>query len=462
MTETYIAPFMFSEDLNFIGAHSFSNGSIHMLINKSGYIIILDDMLIKQITSKNISDDLCLKLIQRKFVCIKDEVIEESVSEIKPTLFMIDLTDKCNMSCLYCLRNCNSSDAERIISSEKIHEICDYIVKYCKNYNLDSILVQPWGGEPLLEKNKIFSIQDFLMQAGLRADITIETNGTLLTDELVKELWNRHIYVSVSIDGYESVHDSQRVFNSGRKTHNIVESSIRLLQKYYDDNVSVIATMTRNSIPYIEQIIKYFAEELHLKKIKINFVHKSSFSDNNDLCLEPEEIRACTRSIFNTIINLHKQGIHIFEYNLFIKLKNLLLCNKSDVCCSRGCTGGKNMITFDYDGNIYPCDVTDFPEVCLGNIQDGDMVDIIRNSLDNPYFKEKYSPDCMKCPWFFYCRGGCTVHTMCNGKQLGDIDDIECNINKELYPHLVELILTQPELVNQLLYNEEDGGLYVE
>lgn len=120
------------------------------------------------------------------------------------------------------------------------------------------------------------------------------------------------------------------------------------------------------------------------------------------------------------------------------------------------------MITFDYDGNIYPCDVTDFPEVCLDNIQDGDMVDIIRNSLDNPYFKEKRSPDCMTCPWFFYCRGGCTVHTMCNGKQLGEIDDIECNINKELYPRLVELILTQPKLVNQLLYNEENGGIYVE
>lgn len=251
-----------------MGAHSFSDRNIHMLINQSGYMILLDDALTEQIISKKISDDLCLKLIQRKFVRLENEIIEEDVSEIKPTLFMIDLTDKCNMSCLYCLRNCNSGDEERVISSEKIDEICDYI-KHCEKYNLDSILVQPWGGEPLLEKNKIFLIQDLLMQAGIRADITIETNGTLLTDELVKELWNRHIYVSVSIDGYESVHDSQRVFNSGRKTHNIVENSIRLLQKYYDDNVSVIATMTRNSIPYIEQIIKYFAAELHLKKSRL-------------------------------------------------------------------------------------------------------------------------------------------------------------------------------------------------
>ena len=47
---------------------------------------------------------------------------------------------------------------------------------------------------------------------------------------------------------------------------------------------------------------------------------------------------------------------------------NLLTGKMLDICSSSGCSGGRRMITFDINGDIFPCDVTDYPEERMGNI----------------------------------------------------------------------------------------------
>lgn len=73
---------------------------------------------------------------------------------------------------------------------------------------------------------------------------------------------------------------------------------------------------------------------------------------------------------------------------------------------------------------------------------------------EKSYFKEKKQPKCEECPWYCYCRGGCTVHIKTQGEQPPAVDEIECAVNRTLYPALVELILSKPETVNRLLQAE--------
>lgn len=433
----------------------FRNGEKCLFLNRSGHILITDMELGMKIINNSLSDDLMLKLLQRDFA---SELVEENlkldleVNEIRPMFFMIDLTKRCNMSCKYCLRDIYNIHGEESITYEMIGKICEYIANYCRSIGDDRITIQPWGGEPLLEKDKIVFMRKELKKYGINAIITIETNGLLLSDALIKELQENDIRISVSIDGNEIVHDSQRVFANGMGTHQLVEDKIKNFQKITGENVSSISTITRNSMDHIEEIMSYLTNELHLSNIKMNFVHRSCFSNNDELCLSSEEISSAVQRILDCIIKLHKQNVGVFDYNIWLKSMNLLTAKRIDVCLSNGCNGGRRMITIDRHGDIYPCDVTDFPEEKLGNIFDGkNLVELVKDAITKKaYFKLKSSDNCKSCPWSYYCRGGCTVHMKC-ALEDKDVDDIECAINRIIYPRLVKLILDEPEIMNSIV-----------
>ena len=72
----------------------------------------------------------------------------------------------------------------------------------------------------------------------------------------------------------------------------------------------------------------------------------------------------------------------------------------------------------------------------------------------HPYFQMKREERCNSCPWFCYCKGGCTVHIKTQGKEPPAVDDIECASNRKLYPLMVEWILNHKEEVNAFLQEE--------
>ncbi|MCD8218504.1 MAG: radical SAM protein, partial [Clostridiales bacterium] len=371
--------------IQFHGAWVFEKNGRYLLLERGGCMILLDKEQYQSLAAHTYSEDLLLKLIQRDFVSFagEEQSGENHQESICPAFFMIDLTNRCNMACRYCLREDAISECAVALDRDTADRICAYIAKVCNETGIKNIMVQPWGGEPLLEKDLIFRIQDQLVSLGIDAQLTIETNGLLLSDACIRELYDRRVAVSVSIDGYREVHDFQRRLVGGGPSHAQVEVAIRRLQKVYGDEISIIATVTCASAPYIEEILDYFTGTLGLKNIKVNYVHQSAFHDNEDLCMSPEEIQICSRRVLDKIVALYKEGISVFEYNIWIKAMNLLTNRKLDVCSSGGCSGGKKMLTFDADGDIYPCDVTDFPEERMGNIaDDGSAVSMVERAME--------------------------------------------------------------------------------
>lgn len=457
-----IEPFALEEyNALFSGAYVFSGFGRNFLLNKDGYSILLDDELLEEIEKKEIEEALAVVLIQHRFLKLQsnDGPLSKNNSErdnIHPVFFMIDLTNRCNMACRYCLRESEDSADSRVLTKDMAIEICDYILKYCEEEKEDKITIQPWGGEPLLERNTIFFIQDYLLERGIDACISIETNGLLLSEAVLQELAERNIWVSVSIDGPEMVHNQQRVFRDGSPTHSVVEANLIRLRDKYQGQVSVIATLTKNSSAHVKEIVNYLVKELALQNIKVNYVHKSSFVENEDLCMSVEEIAYSSRAVFDAVLEVMKEGYKTADYNIYTKMSNLINNPAEDSCISNGCHGGRRMIVFNEKGDIYPCDVTDYPEEKIGNIKENrTLINTIEEAMSaHGYFIEKKEPKCDNCPWYCFCRGGCTVHVKTQGLEPTEVDPIECTVNKTLYPLLVHLILAEPETVNLILQKD--------
>ena len=441
-------------DEKFLGSIAFTKGNKGLLLEKNGHIILLSIEHINSLLKHKIPQNLVQKLKSRGFI-YDNNIIEkcDMFCQIKPDFFMIDITNKCNMHCKYCLRNIDILNNS--IDENKIRDICDYINEYCEKENLLDVSIQPWGGEPLLELKSILLLRKHIFPQKTNVHFTIETNGLLLCEQMIDKLYDNKIGIGISIDGFESVHNAQRTLWSGDGTHNIVEHNLLLAQKKYGDRLGTITTITKNNAGYVEEILEYFACELNLKSVKFNFVHKSMFSGCDDLCLSNEEISKTEIKILNKIIELNKRGYYISEYNIKVKLKNLLFKQYSDICHSNGCNGGRKMIVFDMEGRIYPCELTDTPDESIGSIYDEiSLIDIISDATKNrDYFIDKKDKVCNNCEWYVYCKGGCTVRVINSEKRPPAIDDVECSVNSVLYPALVELILSKPDVVNRILNN---------
>ena len=113
------------------------------------------------------------------------------------------------------------------------------------------------------------------------------------------------------------------------------------------------------------------------------------------------------------------------------------------------------MIVFDMNGYIYPCELTDYVEERIGNIKDGDLLELINSAKNTKdYFKKKEETDCLFCSWKYFCKGGCSIKAKLAKSK---IDKLECAINSTLYPIMIDSILNNPKLINKLLNTEIIG-----
>ena len=111
------------------------------------------------------------------------------------------------------------------------------------------------------------------------------------------------------------------------------------------------------------------------------------------------------------------------------------------------------MVVFGENGDIYPCELTDYPEMSVGNVFMKDFNldrQIGEAQTCNPFFREKINPKCIDCPFSYYCKGGCTVRSITTGA-FPDVDPIECACNLAIYPEIICTILNNPERINKLL-----------
>ena len=138
---------------------------------------------------------------------------------------LLSLTEKCNLRCTYCYYN--ESQNERCADmSDKVREASlRYILKKTIEFKHDFIAITFFGGEPLLRFDVILKSVDFLKELvekyrselpeNFELRFAINTNGTLLTDEIMEYLKQERFLIYISLDGPASRHDiSRRTVNN--------------------------------------------------------------------------------------------------------------------------------------------------------------------------------------------------------------------------------------------------------
>ena len=446
MNCNWIEPFII-EKYRFNGAYCFSEKSdYYYLLSATGKSIIIDNELLFSLKQHDISEDFALKLMTHGLMEVKgikhcNNKSFCGLDSISPSIFVIDITKSCNMNCIYCFRDLSY---HKTINVQILKDICDYIDTNVTNLNLQRISIQLWGGEPLCAMERIRFVSDYFSNKRYSVKLDIETNATLITPQIAKELYERKISVGVSVDGYPEIQNRQRALENGNPSSDVVKAGINNLISVYGNGFGGICVITKHNYQHIPELLNYYVNVLGLHSLKFNLVRDNPNASHQSIGLTKEETKEFCENLIDTLKLYKLLGVEFSEGNILTKYHNLIEGHTGNCCISQGCTGAIRILSFDMQGNIYPCEMTDYPNVKLGSIYSGDdLLSLIKKAYNNNiYYKTRRKTECLICPWWCFCKGGCSsrVHYI---DQPNCVDEIECVLNQTIYPKLIDIILNR-------------------
>lgn len=322
--------------------------------------------------------------------------------------------NKCNFNCSYCYAAQGRNDKE--LDIQTVSNALHYFIDKARTRKPLSIAILG-GGEPLLsweitkytiEKSRLLS-----KEQEIKLELTLVTNASLISDEIIKVLTKNNVIVNASFDLIEDVQNSQR------KNFFIVKENIQsmLLSGVY---VTINSTITPMNVERMDEMVKNVAEW---------------FPNVSFMIFEP----VISVDLFN-----NSDEIHDFYQKYLISFSKARHTAQSlgiEVTCrilksldsyqDRGCEGRFNICP---NGDITIC-------YCTTSVKDPNFenrlygkitvkgVEIFEDKFKNICAENVHSFEkCNDCFAKFNCAGGCMLP---NDRYSKSYLDEVCRFNKE-------------------------------
>ncbi|MCI9174751.1 MAG: radical SAM protein [Lachnospiraceae bacterium] len=196
-------------------------------------------------------------------------ILERKVSKI-----LLQLTQRCNLRCLYCVyseeKNFGTrSHSNKDMSYETAKKAIDFYMEH--SVDCEEKVIGFYGGEPLLKFDLIKKMIEYCNKTfrGNSIVYTITTNGTLLTDEIMDFLIRNHVYITISLDGPKAIHDKNRKLIDESGSYDIVIKNLEKLKHKCENKMQYAVNMVVDPDNDYREISDFFHEpivnEIHVR-----------------------------------------------------------------------------------------------------------------------------------------------------------------------------------------------------
>jgi len=284
------------------------------------------------------------------------------------------------------------------------------IASYMKTNQNNNYAFGWQGGEPTMMGLKFFrkvvELQTKYAPPNAVISNGLQTNGTLITNEMAEFFAEYRFLLGVSLDGPEHLHDFYRKTMGLKPTHSNVLRGINHLKKH---NVEFnILTLVN------DKIVNKASEIYHYLKEKDFFYHQYipcvEFDEKGKLkafSITGEDWGNFLCDLFEQWI---KEDITKISIRLFDSILNFLVSGIYSVCYM-----GNNCCQYfvvEYDGGVYVCDFFVRDDLMLGNVKTHSWNDFINSTKYLTFGSQKadFNNKCNNCPFINLCHGDCQKH----------------------------------------------------
>jgi len=387
--------------------NSYNNAFIKLDV--SLYELFSAFKLSRNIIKHELSDKELDYFIKTKIFVKNDEDLVEQmhyeslhrIYDKKHLVLTIAPTQYCNFSCTYCYEKWRTPGR---MSDETADAIIAHLENQKKRFGLETISLTWYGGEPLLESERILKLGRRINELGVKIiENDIITNGYLFNDNNIASLVELKVdSVQITLDGFKEVHDIRRPLLSGKGTFDRI---IHNLDKYYSGENSDKLTIAlrvnidkSNKSSYLE-IYSWLKERYPSEKMIVypGWIHLDENDEKKCDCFSRNE---STDFCFDLCKN-HD----IISENLYPDDINM-------ECMTRN----PNSMIVGWQGEIYKCyEDLGNEDLVVGNIN-------YEKIWTNHELISKYAvgidhyqdPICRKCSYLPICYGGCPIRRLEN------------------------------------------------
>ena len=322
-----------------------------------------------------------LKILQQKGVIVLSNTpLGQGISPAKEVrqkylteTAQIEITNKCNLSCLHCFNNSGEPLSDELTTEE----ICS-LIDVLSSMGVHRLTLT--GGEPLVHPD-LFEIVEHARKAPMT--VTIFTNGTLITEEHVEKFKKVGVKVAVSVDSCnEQTHDTFR----GKK--GALKRTLQGITLLRAAGLSVTVSVSLSQLNKNELVdtLKYFREH-NLTDYQVAEVSTSG-RGLDEVVITPEEY--------------YQVLVEQLTYEKGVKKVKGLAPKRED-----GCGIAQSLIYVKADGTILPCH-TCCKDMGVGNVRDVDLAEFWDTNETLEMLRRIRAEDdsnCRGCQYLHFCDG---------------------------------------------------------
>lgn len=321
----------------------------------------------------------------------------------------------CNLDCQYCFY----LSKEQLYRGSGFRMADDLLEEYIRQL-LESASSSPvqiaWqGGEPTMMGLEFFHRAMTLVERhrrpGQSFEHTIQTNGTLLTEDWAVFFAQHDVLVGISIDGPEHLHDVYRVSKAGRGTFRQV---IRGLDHLKAARVrwNALTTVHHANEDHGLEVYRFLRDDLRARFIQfIPIVEPPTTggipygSQVTDRSVSPAGWGRFLTEIFDEWVR-HDVG-EVFVRSFDSALAAWVGVGGGECVHAETCG---NALAMEHTGDVYCCDHFVEPQYLLGSIRDRHLLDLVNDPRQVVFGRAKRDAlptYCRECEVRFACHGGC-------------------------------------------------------
>lgn len=330
--------------------------------------------------------------------------------------FIVKLHSRCNLACDYCYvySHVDQSwrDRPKVMSDATIDAVARRIGEHVTAHGVGRIFVVLHGGEPLLAGPRVIERTVTAIRARLprstTAEVTLQTNGTLVDDRFL-EVFRRHrIGVGVSLDGGREATDRHRRYADGRPSFDVVSQGLDRLRAAGDVWTGLLCAVDLDNDPVrtYEELLALGPPQIDLLLPLANWAHPP-----------PGHERAGTPyadwliPVFDRWFDAPRRetGIRLFE-----SIISLLLGGRSD--SEAVGLDSADAVTIETEGALEVTDALKTTAPGLGalglNVHEHTLDDAMATPAVRRTRREpaRLAEQCRRCPLVRVCGGGQFSH----------------------------------------------------
>lgn len=414
-----------------------------------------DSIVIKKYQSAGFLLPNTIKIIEHPCTNLLGHLISNHIEQLT-----IQVTQRCNLRCTYCTYGGFYDNKNRIhsnvdMSFEDAKRALDFYLAH--SMETERLVLGFYGGEPLLKLDLIKQCVEYLKSKVNKSKpitFTVTTNGTLLTEETARYLFENDFSVLISLDGSKEEHDKYRIFVDGRGSFDTIMHNLKNIYEKYPDLFNRVQFNTvLNSNHNYKHLSLYFEEDelLGQANVMMSIVDQKTA---NSTRFDDEFYRASAFERFKLYLfmigKLDQKFVpkHQLRHYVSIKRSYDLLSNNhnsgSKAHHAGPCIPGGKRLFINAFGEMFPCErVAENSKVMkIGNLDNGINLQKADTLLNVGRITES---ECKNCWAMFYCSICCQKAD--GGDTLSRSEKLQyCNNSKKNAYHEIAEVCTLREL----------------